>query len=1088
MPKHIMNLIDDGENEKVKEYGKNAFSDKESKVLNERYNYWYDLSTDERRQLTYTDNKITYIKEEDSILPPYSTLVVPKRDIMIEGFKRTDYVKRKRFIDYIFDQIQSCENNAQASFIVYYKKLEIEDIIKNCVVGIAKVKDVSDTLYYERGPRGNEKDGYVWARKVQSTMGEKNQGFRIPLEEYEDDPEVLEQLILIPNSYIEEGKSLGQNNMDLVNDAYLVPIIQKLIEKVEVLIKNEDTTYDWNGQKEWLINSLNELLKGLGRYPSFTTLLEVIAFSKEKIRDYNDAIQLDRDNEDESHTNEENLYSIYKQEILDDIEKFKLPKSIKEIHEQKELVLTILPRLLLNIDNYKLILKNLGKEVELENGIKNWINARDLLQNPYLLSEQFRGKIKFEQVDIPYIYNRIGIKSKERIRGYIIEKLHESTSTYMLWDEIVQFAPFKNYVSYISPGDMKFYQEKLKLIQVDDLQIYLQEVFYEEKFIKTSLIDLMNRKGCKLSNREKFRDKIIEEIRKSNSQNNQAEIEEFIREGTKEQAEAITKVQENVITIISGRAGCGKTSVIKEMIKYLEGEIVIIAPTGKARARIQSSLDEGSQVMTIHKLLANHGWYKGGELHKAAKVDENHKQINISNLIIDECSMIDQDIMYVLMKALNKEQLKKIVFIGDIGQLPPIGKGKIFQDMIDYRENCRDSSHKNCYSELTYNFRQIAYKTDICNLAQVFRDEKENIHEQEKQRVFKIKKDIQNKLPISLQGIDIKIWDRGNKESFEEVLKEVIYEGKRIYMTDDAQILAPYNLGIFGTKSINKMIQKIMNTGTMLSERNLIIGDKVIQTQNKEDKCVYNGQIGVFKGYEKDGVKGRLYKVKFKDKEEVVRYTDRELAEQIELAYAITTHKSQGSEYRKIIYVLPEKGKISRQQFYTALTRAKEQVILLVEGDIGRLEKIMEYSESDRRKTTLFIENIHNKECKIEVKGTDEKVRNISEKIIYEELLQFKETHPDFEVRYESEILLMNNKKIVPDFVIQYKGEKIYWEHFGLVGSEEYDYNMKRKIAYYKSLPNKFIATYGAYQTQDKSEAYKQLYRQIKDIMVENFK
>ena len=148
----------------------------------------------------------------------------------------------------------------------------------------------------------------------------------------------------------------------------------------------------------------------------------------------------------------------------------------------------------------------------------------------------------------------------------------------------------------------------------------------------------------------------------------------------------------------------------------------------------------------------------------------------------------------------------------------------------------------------------------------------------------------------------------------------------------------------------------------------------------------------------------------------------------------------------------------------------------------------MNYSESNRRKTTLFIENMHNKDCRIEVEGTEDKVRNISEKIIYEALLQFKNEHEGFEVAYESEILSMGNEKIVPDFVIEYKGEKIYWEHFGLVGSEEYDYKTKRKIEYYNRLTSRFIATYGQYQTQHKSDVYKLLYRQVQDIIESNFK
>jgi len=374
------------------------------------------------------------------------------------------------------------------------------------------------------------------------------------------------------------------------------------------------------------------------------------------------------------------------------------------------------------------------------------------------------------------------------------------------------------------------------------------------------------------------------------------------------QKEAIESAISSKILVITGGPGTGKTTLIKSLINILKAKEVMIslaAPTGRAAKRLSETT--GMVAKTIHRLL------EMNPITRKFGHDESNK-LKASVIIIDEASMIDVQLMSLLLRAIAKEST--LIIVGDIDQLPSVGPGNILSDII--------SSGKIPVVRLNEIFRQASDSLIITNAHNINKG------------VFPITPPGEDKL------LDFYLIKTSQGENlFNKAIALITDRIPKKFGFDplhDIQVLCPMQQGGSGTHSFNIALQKVLNPPSENSlERHggkFSVGDKVMQIENNYDKDIYNGDIGFIKHID---IKAEELIIEFDQRK--IEYDFKDLG-QIVLAYAITIHKSQGSEYPVVIIPLLTQHHIMlrRNLVYTGVTRGKKLVIILGE------EKALEIS------------------------------------------------------------------------------------------------------------------------------------------------
>ncbi|MFH0960955.1 MAG: ATP-dependent RecD-like DNA helicase [Pseudomonadota bacterium] len=364
------------------------------------------------------------------------------------------------------------------------------------------------------------------------------------------------------------------------------------------------------------------------------------------------------------------------------------------------------------------------------------------------------------------------------------------------------------------------------------------------------------------------------------------------------QIEAVRTVLESKITVITGGPGTGKTTIIKAILAIfdrLQIHILLAAPTGRAAKRMSETT--GHEAKTIHRMLEFSPPLGGFQK------DEKHPLV-CDLLIVDETSMIDTVLMYHLLKALPL--YSSLILIGDINQLPSVGPGNVLQDII--------GSKAVPVVELTEIFRQAQDSDIIINAHLINSGVMPNLDTYDD------------------TGHDFYFIEKTEpEEALETILKLVCVRIQRAFQLDpidDVQILSPMNRGTIGTSNLNIEFQKALNPredGIMRGGRSFRINDKVMQIRNNYDKDVFNGDIGRITKI--DSVNQTLT-ILFDGRAVTYDYPD---LDEIVLAYAVSVHKSQGSEYPCVVIPLLTQHYVllQRNLLYTAVTRGKQLVIVV---------------------------------------------------------------------------------------------------------------------------------------------------------------
>ncbi len=367
---------------------------------------------------------------------------------------------------------------------------------------------------------------------------------------------------------------------------------------------------------------------------------------------------------------------------------------------------------------------------------------------------------------------------------------------------------------------------------------------------------------------------------------------------SQEQIEAVQDTVDNKAIVITGGPGTGKTTIINTVLQLfntLDLTTLLAAPTGRAAKRISETT--GAEAKTIHRLL------EFNPVDNFFNRDEDNP-LEADILIIDEASMIDNQLMFHLLKAVPDEC--HIILVGDVDQLPSVGPGNVLKDLID--------SEYIHVVKLTKIFRQAEESKIITNSHKINQGIKPDLS-------------IDPDNPTDFYFIRTSTQDKV-LERVMQVCAEDLPRKFKLDPVSDIQVLAPMYRGTVGVSNLNEQLQQLLNpAGKEIGKGQppFRIFDKVMQIRNNYEKEVFNGDIG------------RISLFDTKTKEAVVSYDDKtvryELSELDDLthAYAISVHKSQGSEYPVIVLpVIREYGiMLQRKLLYTALTRAKKMAVLL---------------------------------------------------------------------------------------------------------------------------------------------------------------
>lgn len=1043
-------------------------------------------------------------------LPPYSVISWPFKLSFVKDKKEKRQYQGSYYPKEIFEsRIKRFQRNLapQSSIVFLYcnysNPISGEDM-DYLVAGCALLKEKGELQRFEVTKEQLEQTAKKlkqpnfpslnWALRY--TLDFENTGVRLPYHEYleltQKDGGISEDYlqdiaVTIQEPELIEGFKYVAKHVDDDQAIYLLMKIRKSLLRVHE--HNILDSYDTNSALDTVEELLQHAWIKRGYFPGLKNLISSIPSIKQnylkEIHSFNESIdtsdpsifgQLTKAIENQEFEELDNLDA-----LMVEIGDFLDEKSISQDDFLR------LASLNLTETQYNRILSS------------NVISSKlcDICQNPYLLfeeyipSDNFEDKLSGEKIDgpidlfkvdislfpVPKYLKRVKefhnwkISDYRRLRAVVIEvlKRRERTGDCYLESEIIN-KEIENYpLFYKTDAEYKVnedfanlttnakihFKDKIVFRKTENKTLYyLKDVFDDEVYIGEKIKQLLNRPEMDISAPElesdlsEASDKLSQKIGPS------FDKQLFIDE----RKNLYKKILRNSFFILSGSPGAGKSFELLKLIDFLKnnGENhQVLSLTGKAVLRLKNNEENFKNInaKTIDKFLTE----------VASEADFDGQRI-INNLIIDESSMVDLPKLASILRYVNvdKPSFKRLILVGDENQLPPIGFGKAFSDIIQYLKQNSEKYERhyiylesNCRAELPNSFLEFAsvfsgenkfYESflsetdkegEICDggVKLVFWSNKEKLYE---------------KIDLELNELyNHPDTEFSNLTSMLGVDKDLKTPPEYL---ERFQVISPYRTGYFGASGVNLHFQTDLR-----KDENFLYGggeiifklrDKVMHTKNeykKNELFVSNGSFGSIVGNKK---------VFFVERENSIHFNELQHSDQIELAYAITVHKSQGSGFNHVFVILPSKSQfLTRELLYTALTRTRNKVTLFIQksGDSSPTSKYLAHIRSNssilRRRTSLLCDENFGYAYSPDIGVI---VKSRVEYIIYRKLREAKEKYQSFKFEYEDLYELKDrNFDLHPDFVLYFDDKrKIYWEHLGKVTSKTYMslWDKRRKI------------------------------------------
>jgi len=563
-----------------------------------------------------------------------------------------------------------------------------------------------------------------------------------------------------------------------------------------------------------------------------------------------------------------------------------------------------------------------------------------LEENPYKLAEDIEG-IGFKKAD--ELAARIGIHtdSDYRIRSGILYTLLQASAeghmylpAQVLIHRAVELLEVPREAIEEQLPNLAMDKKLIMKRAEDDNRCYASGYYYAELSCAKMLLDLFMSMTFDGDMTEAEEARILQKVEKIR-QKEKIELEGL-------QQRAVLESVKNSVLILTGGPGTGKTTTINMMIRYFEAEgldIFLAAPTGRAAKRMMEAT--GYEARTIHRMLELSGAMP--EQGRRASFERNEDNpLDADVVIVDEMSMVDIHLFQSLLKAIAPGT--RLILVGDVNQLPSVGPGQVLHDLIDSQ----------CFPvvELKKIFRQAQESDIVVNAHRINRGEE---------------------ILLDNKSRDFFFLERANVPVIYKHMIQLISEKLPPYVKAtpfDIQVLTPMRKGSLGVETLNGILQQYLNPPdasrkeTQIGETVFREGDKVMQTKNNyqmewEILSRYNipidSGVGVF-----NGDMGIIREINEYTQTVVIEFDEQRRAaygfsqmEEVELAYAVTIHKSQGSEYPAVIMPLMGGPRMlfNRNLLYTGVTRAKDCVTIL--GSRQVVEEMIANERENRRYTSL---------------------------------------------------------------------------------------------------------------------------------------
>ena len=1044
---------------------------------------------------------------------------------------------QKAIFDYFYSDVMENESLC----IAYAKQVPFVEDTRRVIIGIGHVKKIIPAVEHKvehNYTNENSLRSMTWETMICHSIRENHEdGFVIPYRkmmkyaETHPDFDMASITVFAPDDAFDQFSYATEH----VSYDAVIDVIQSCIKAFSII--NDCLDENYTNVLEWLNRELSKVWEDRGAFPGLGAMLCALGIKQGIF--IAKRMQETMGNNCDIWERLDELIAAPEDYLEPPLAKAITPimqKTWRKMSDERKILFRLLSRFSLNIDQAKILFNERES-----NGIN--CTDREIIENPYVIYEQTRLKpaplyVSVRKVDravfpVASVLERYPLEAptaltsdndERRIRAIAVAVLEDEALNgntilpcNMLLDKIREMIiePQCNVTEDILNAIEDFLcAEILRRGMKDGTQYYkLVRMNKFDRIIEARVNDLIN--AGKIPLNVDWRKLLDEKF-------GGGKIDVDEERARCEKAAVLEELSRSRIGVLVGNAGTGKTTVLSVLCNQPDikaGGVLLLAPTGKATVRLMDSMGDDADSLTalnVAQFLVRSKRFDWDEMRYKLR-DAAYRNVP-ETVIIDEASMLTEEMFGALMQAL--ESAKRIIFVGDPNQLPPIGAGRPFVDLVNLlRLKLKANAFPkvcDCYGELTVNRRQNSDRPRLdVELAKLFtkaadvsggeiitaivKGNDDNISIDK----WSTPDELEDKL-LRIMAQEVGMNGADDQTGFDLSLGGtktnygVYFNVGCAQFADKWQILAPVRNMPQGVMNINRLIHlryrknwlevsrrygKRKRIPNAIGSEGIVYGDKVINVVNTGNKLAWpkggrnyiaNGELGIACGcYSKDKANDYDYlKVEFSSQRGFTySYTKADFDDEsgtapLELAYALTVHKSQGNQFDTVILVLAEPCRIiSRELLYTALTRQVEKIIILYNQEAYHLFKYSSEENSDiaRRFTDLFADTFHDGDIDMRPQivqvgnqfyedrlihrtARGELVRSKSEVIIANALY-----YHNLDYVYEPELML-EGKIYRPDFKIEEAdtGDVWYWEHCGMMDDPKYKKRWEKKKTFYK--------------------------------------